>query len=83
LRHRERPVAVQYLSLWPIQAHGVVPAIGDWQAVDGCSFATAKLNDGQAIIAALGCQAVERIGRVVAGLNMSNYPCDVGLPGCR
>src|SRR5580704_6544155 len=64
LRLRECPFAAHDLRLRPIEAHRIVPAGHDRQAVRNFAVAAAELDRDRAVVAFLRRDIVERIGVV-------------------
>src|SRR5688572_27910563 len=67
LRLGKFPAAIHDFGAWAVEAHGVVPALGDGNAVGHLAVAAAKLDGDRAVGALLAGEAVDgvRIQRVL------------------
>ena len=77
---RERPSAVQDLGARTVEAHRVVPALHDRQAVGDLAVAAAELDGDRAVRALLRRDVVDRVGVVLVRLEVALGVVDADRP---
>ncbi len=67
----EGPGAVEDLGSWPVQAHGVVPAVHDRQAVRAVVAAATEVHRDRTVVVGCGGDVVDAVGVAVVGLEVA------------